>query len=179
MTKQDYVKQQVKSCMEQWFPLHTVTAMDDLSLRWQKPKNSAYWIEYILRRNYLIVIGDVGEAIYQWSQHLTWDFLKTLDLDYFVGKCQASEVGRPFTHWEPDVAKAWAKDFTDHANVSYEDGTFSHRQEFSEHLRDNEQTYGADWYEYLDVGEVLHPRAIGHWVGLQMALQGTPLKRYL
>lgn len=189
MTAQEYIKHQVKMCRTEWFKTHVLTTLVDHSYRWAKPDSSIYLIDYVIHGRYLIVVGDAGDAIYHWSQMLTWDFLRLkwdflreLDLDYFVGKCQASQVGRKFVHWESRVAQTWLEEFLKENEVARDsldpEPEFGSSQEFMQFIQDNHKIFGSDYFKYGDVGEVLHPRAIGHWVGLQMALGGKRLSYY-
>jgi hypothetical protein len=52
----------------------------------------------------LTVLGDIGEAVYEWGQDISLEFLASLDFGYFHGKCQASESGRDFDIWDVDKA---------------------------------------------------------------------------
>lgn len=55
------------------------------------------YMEFILYRSQLVVMGDYGYAIYRFSlPPITFKGLATLNIDYFKSKCEASEVGRTF-----------------------------------------------------------------------------------
>lgn len=69
----------------------------------KKPGTRIYRIDYIIRDNILFVSGDCGEAIYQWSSDINLEFLAICGLDYFKGKCRASEVGQDFRQWDPTI----------------------------------------------------------------------------
>ena len=68
-------------------------------LTWKKPGTGNYMVRYLVSGNTLCVYGDLGEAIYQWSENVTLEWISNLYLSYFKGKCQASEVGRDFREW--------------------------------------------------------------------------------
>lgn len=70
-------------------------------LRWFKPGTSAYRMIYMRYETYLHVIGDVGNAIYQsgFSSLKEWS---ECNLDYFAGKCVASEYGAGYLVWDPE-----------------------------------------------------------------------------
>ena len=68
-------------------------------LTWKKPESYNYMVRYLVSGNTLCVYGDLGEAIYQWSENVTLEWISNLYLSYFKGKCQASEVGRDFREW--------------------------------------------------------------------------------
>ncbi len=115
-------EQKEKMIREEWFKEHVAkekifTNMFNISLDsglpeeeirvidWHKTNTSIYGIRYIIDRNYLLVTGDVGEAIYQWSQVIDLPFLASCDMSYFVSKCQSSEYGRGGQSWDRDLAE--------------------------------------------------------------------------
>ena len=56
------------------------------------------------------MVGDIGEATYEWSNDISLEFLAGLGFGYFHGKCVASEVGRRFVDWDGAIAKAYVAD---------------------------------------------------------------------
>lgn len=73
-------------------------------LNWRKPGTGIYGISYLIHGPYLIVTGDCGEAVYQWSQNITFDFVAGCDIGYFHSKCEASDKGRHNVHWDAQLA---------------------------------------------------------------------------
>ena len=54
----------------------------------------------------LVVYGDLGYAMFNWYRNtITFEDISTMSIDYFQGKCVASEVGRDFRDWYPERAK--------------------------------------------------------------------------
>jgi hypothetical protein len=51
------------------------------------------------------VIGDVGDAIYNFGQEITLEKLKRFDWHYFASKCVASEMGRDYSMKIPGIAR--------------------------------------------------------------------------
>jgi hypothetical protein len=98
-----------------WFSSHVaslVTFKDDISreiirLVWAKLGTGINRIDYLLYGNVLFVCGDLGEAVYQWSQPISLEFLADCDLDYFGSKCRASDSEPRGKSWNPDRVKDW------------------------------------------------------------------------
>ena len=96
-----------------WFKTHVAkfdeTTFSDgtkiLRLDWRRPGEVWYWVRYIISGRFLMVCGDIGEAVYEWSENLTWEFLAGCDSHYFASKCMASECGRGGRTWDSEVAE--------------------------------------------------------------------------
>lgn len=102
MSNANSVVEDIKGC--QVFKEHVVRDFSDTHITWTKPSSSYYWARFIINAGWLIVLGDTGEAIYQWSEPLTWDFLEGLNFSYFHSKCVASDKGRVPYDWDRGVA---------------------------------------------------------------------------
>src|SRR4051812_46241542 len=68
-------------------------------LEWAEPGTFIFRVVYVILRHSLIVYGDIGEAVYQWSGNIGLEFLSNLNIDYFASKCEASEYGRGGREW--------------------------------------------------------------------------------
>jgi hypothetical protein len=150
------------------------------TIEWRRPKDGNYRIVYMLRGGLLLVYGDMGDAVYQWSSWIDLDFLAKCDLDYFASKCQASETGRGGEEWDNDQAR---KSFMEVLTNSYEIPWIKaaayvnkHRIEFGRHeymmfLRDAPDIEGRefDTCEMGNIGERPSWRTLSHLVGLKMA----------
>ena len=73
-------------------------------LVFKRPGSGMYLIEYVMRGTTLFVTGDLGEAVYWWSERHDLEWVSQCDLGYFSSKCMASEVGRDFKQWDSDQA---------------------------------------------------------------------------
>ena len=127
MTHQQHVEKAHQLATE-WFAKHqaTLVAQDQnvTIIDWRRPDTGNYAMRFIITGYYVIVTGDVGEAIYGIGQGLTPKQLLSFDWGYFTSKCCASETGRDYTMKVPGIK-----------------------------------------------GPVPNVRAIGHYLGLQMALK--------
>ena len=105
-----------------WFAEHIATVStakdhigDITTLEWRKPGTWNYRIVYMMRGGMLLVYGDMGEAVYQWSGQIDLEFLASCSLDYFTSKCQASEQGRGGQEWDEDMCH---KNFIEHMVIN-------------------------------------------------------------
>ena len=109
MSKINYEERE-KMIRTEWFKDHRAVFSDCgmfKTLEWGNPGTSNYWLRAIISKRTLIIYGDIGDAIYQWSQELDWQWLSGLGLGYFSGKCQASEEGRQYVDWDDEAAQSW------------------------------------------------------------------------
>jgi hypothetical protein len=72
------------------------------TLYWAKPGTGMYSIRYVIMGPVLMVWGDLESAVYRWSSSISWEFLAGCDLQYFVGKCEASPKGRDYEEYDRD-----------------------------------------------------------------------------
>lgn len=104
----DYEKRAMKEIRERWFREHkaTVSASPNgvTAILWKNPGTQNFHVCYILWGGTLYVSGDLGAAVYRWGDWLSLQFLAGCSLDYFMGKCCASETGRDYVEWDDEVA---------------------------------------------------------------------------
>ena len=108
MTERQYIEDQTKTCRERWFKDHKATVLlnrpEVIIIEWRNPTSLAYACRFIIHRQWLCVVGDIGEATFQWSQDITIEFLASLEFNYFLSKCRASNSGVKFEQWDAAVA---------------------------------------------------------------------------
>lgn len=188
------VKNQQERCKTEWFKNHKAEVITDetnqrgntMVVNFSAPNTWNYGCRLIIHRRWLIVVGDMGEAVYEWGEDLTLQFLNRIDFGYFYGKCQASEEGRRLTFWDATEAIESIKYY----HKEYGEDNPKLGRALNELLeRVDRHTQRADFEEYLRRaydeghvdGEILsaikssgdqpHPRSIAHFVGLQMAIE--------
>lgn len=182
MTRPEYLEQQMRDCAG-WFKDHVpcvTVGPTGCVIRWAKPGTSTYWCDYILHGRFLIVVGDIGEAVYEWSEKVTPQFLRGINFDYMMGKCQASNTGRRDMQWSEEVAACSAKM---QAEGESDDRLKDRLQTIVEHRGDKEvceeeaseiyERTGDAEYAYMvsSFGSVPSAQSVGHFVGLKMALE--------
>jgi len=149
-------------------------------LTWKRPDSSSYMIKYIITGNILCVYGDLGQAIYRWGQKLTFEWLSGLNLSYFKGKCEASEVGRDFREWDEYKAKEQLQFFAEDGSFKMSeleerggDGSLFSERDWEEWLNENGyDVLGADFWAWAyNIGYTVNTRCLYHFIGLQMAMK--------
>lgn len=149
-------------------------------LTWKKPGSSNYMIQYIISGNTLCVYGDLGEAIYRWCEPITFEWIAGLNLSYFKGKCQASEVGRDFREWDEKKALDALKYFAKEEYFKWKE--FEEREgkhalydnsEWNEWLREHgDEVLGEEFWDWAyGIGYTINVRCIYHFIGLHMAME--------
>ena len=192
-----------------WFPRHegTLLAIPNNpvnvfspreNLIWSKPGSSMYRVDYLVYGHHLVVVGDLGEAVYGWSERVTLEWIAKLDLDYFAGKCEASEKGRHYVQWSKEKAfdliqSQWLPNFEGDAAGALEEFNEVNGGEAIEdyhswcrwlsddcslsgidselHREDNgTHFFGCDWTDGIpNIGEETDIRCRAHLLGLRMA----------
>lgn len=185
-----------------WFADHEAKVMHEnketnfLHVRWKKPGSSTYWMDLFVTYDSLMVRGDLGEAIYCWHGRVTPEFLLDCELDYFMGKCEASEKGRKPTDWIKAVALEWL-DEQKRYMLECCDGDLSKEESerfdevcdelraladskqgwlnyVNEHYHDEiQEAFGDDAWEsgVFSAGEVVDVHNILHWHGMKLAFK--------
>lgn len=129
----------------------------------------------------LIVTGDLGDAIYQWSDRISVTFLAGCNLDYFASKCLASEHGRGYAERSMELARL---EFADRMRwLQEEPEDDSERQAVDaaadfDDWSDDPEGYAREIYEeggdseltriYAELGMAPSLRCRAHLVGLKM-----------
>lgn len=115
MNQYDLYKKEDKNIREDWFKNHIPEFIDYgnlIKIKWREPGTWNMAIVYYIdcKMGYLMVAGDLGEAIYQWSPPIGINFLGGCDLSYFDSKCQASSCGERGKTWNSEVAEAQVRE---------------------------------------------------------------------
>ena len=127
----------------------TVTHEDSLGrshslehLVFKKPGTGFYYIEFIMHNNYLHVTGDVGEAVYWWSDRHNLEWVANCDLGYFSSKCTASPQGRDFKQWTRAAAQ-------EKVAAELEERDVDRKLRFNRWKGDRHLDTEFDWLEWL------------------------------
>jgi hypothetical protein len=157
---------------------HVATLHPSGWLIWERPGTSIYHVNYNCWGRNLIVVGDIGDAVFSWSQRVTFEWLAGLDFDYFWRKCQASETGRTYYQWNSEVIGAQAeKILRDEGTARWDDAraegiedAIHDEQEWYAWCHANRELLGDDLGEWVGNGRVPNIRAVGMFEGLKMAV---------
>lgn len=196
MSKFSQWEKQLDAQFRAWFKDHVVThqptSIEGMEVySWRKPDSYIDSIEYMIRGRYLICIGDQGDAVYEWSQGVSLEFLGGLDLDYFAGKCRASSCRSGFGpsghEWNADKAFETACFHLDErgrelggtviekklakVQMSIQDlqEACSGQHEWHQLLQTHGDELYGDWCELGGVGHTPGVRTRAHLIGLNMA----------
>jgi len=104
--KQEQQREYFKNHVAKYWNLTREGSPQVEMIRFQEPGTNNYFIEFLFTNETLFVRGDLGEAVYCWHHSMGVKGLKKVSLDYMAGKCQSSEVGRPFVSWDSEEAKS-------------------------------------------------------------------------
>lgn len=173
------------------FPKHKIeTHLKDLVLGteylvWAEPGTPTGRLEYLLDGMTLLVTGDYGAAVYQWSGERGTRFeladIAKFELDYLCEKCTASPVGLPFRQWFPDLAEKWLAEWFStgrsqaQRNVRFRQlhglEALEQQEVWERWLRDyGGDIFGEDAHELGDIGSRIHEWCRVHHRGLRTAL---------
>lgn len=189
--RQQYIDQQTKTCREEWFKNHKASLLLDRPevqiISWQNPASWNYGCRFIIHRRWLCVVGDIGEATFEWSQDLTLEFLASLDFGYFMGKCEASREGSTFESFNSNIAELYRNDRIKELEATPADDKSETDDKELELLKENSQLAKDEWdqiardyydetsdaegaSQIADMGKVPSCHAIGMFTGLKMAI---------
>lgn len=185
-----------REMIDRWFPDHVATYSEGAvggarveRLVWRKPGTNNYRVDYLSDGGvHLIVTGDLGDAIYQTGAHdLRW--WASCGVDYFASKCIASEHGRGYRTWDGDAARVEIGEYLrDAAAAGYRkaSGAFARLSgwEAVEYKTDwhywlqahGSDFFGADYFEFAEIGEIIDARCEAHLVGLKRALASLEIQ---
>jgi len=165
------------------FKDHVMSKLPGDWYRFAKPGTGIDSLNFQFFRGYWIVVGDLGDAVYQWKQEVTAEWIAGCNLDYVLGKCQASEVGYRFKEWDPQLCledmEKWAKEDCDDkdkaeyhvrdAKFAIEDGEVA----WQAYVYDNGcEVFGDEFYEFApNFGVRPHIRGILHLAALKVMVR--------
>lgn len=223
----EYEQEQIKECRERWFGKHKVvlaapavqpsgvefpehtsypsasglTSALPKMVIFMKPGTGMYYVKLVLSGGTLFVDGDIGSAAYRWNCVLGWESFLGFSLDYFAGKCEASEKGRRYTTWNSEIARWYLDDHLEMMDSELVE--MGEKPRYTPHWNEIKGTYlgeyiedGDSWQaaihngdidpamlgdsdcEWLwDIGTVPDVRVIGHWVACRMVGEHMKAKR--
>jgi hypothetical protein len=149
-------------------------------LEWRDPTTSIFAINYLITGQTLFVYGDLGEAIYQWSSPIDWEFLSKFSYDYFTSKSRWINGYKKLMDWSSERVEAEMKIFLEDARS--DDG-----EEDSKLLEEVDGWYAYshsqdEWFSFVSETEVLADqddayswgeapsfRAVAHLEGIRLA----------
>ena len=177
-----------------WFKNHEVLEHSTLEdengnkverLVWGQKGTNIFRMVFLRLGGRLFVCGDAGEAAFGWHSSIgTLENMAHTSLDYFAGKCQASEEGRSFREWDDEQlmidvkAMLTSEEREDYGYKTWEEfcelggrsAINEDRHVWRQWLYDNgDDVFGQEWYECGLDGMYYAYRLIGIHEGLKMA----------
>lgn len=175
---------------ETWFSDHKADLQEHGDLKvlvWKKPGTSMYYCRYVFDGSRMYISGDIGEAVFWFTEKADVFNQCTYGLGYFEGKLVAyGENRRDFDDKKAEKAlREWAKELKEN-DVKYDHDQM--RELFSD-ARDNCSTIKdwhyalnnhSDWIGEIDcdywewmynIGDEIPMRIKGYLVGLKMAAE--------
>lgn len=165
-------------------------------LYWGQRDSSYSHIWYQTFRGYLMVFGDLGDAIYQWNSGVTLKSVAGFDLHYFHSKCVASESGRTSDWYDWDEREAlrqikehFIQDGGDKESDTFADEEFMRfrlaggndalceKTEWVQWVQENgEDFFGQDYWEFaFNFGDVIPIGCRLHLLGLECVFAKTEI----
>ena len=161
---------------QQWFKQHQATLIDAKTIVWRDPTSSFYYAYYhILQERHLVVLGDMGSALYRWSDPIDFEWLARQGLHYFHSKCTASDGGSCPKDWSKDRAREFVEEHRTEFGTFYQDALEARhlRSEWLHFLSVNQADLDEELF-YLDqlsqAGDVISLMCAGHLQGLKEAI---------
>jgi hypothetical protein len=177
--------------IKRWFKDHvaTLTKCGDIEvLDWRKSDTCIFAVRYVFDGCHMYVSGDLGEAVFRFTEKACLDRIATYSLDYFDEKMRA------FCDAERDFDRGEAKKGLDYWKQNWEDEDVhvdkvynellamvddcSSVKEWECKLYDYDiNKVGYDSWEWLPgVGSVIPMRVESYLIGLKMAAKQLELK---
>jgi hypothetical protein len=156
-------------------------------LRWKKPESGVFAIRYYLHGGILMINGDVGDAILQWSHSesdpKSFAWIAECNFGYYASKLQASAYGRDGKVWNEENAAQWLdqyfKDNKDEIDIKGDEfeiytpyGHIENQHVWCDYLsRHGDKFFGSDAYEYASIGMEYDVTLYIQYRGLQAAVK--------
>jgi hypothetical protein len=174
---------------ENWFAEHVADYQEHGELKvlvWKKPGTSMYYCRYVFDGSKMYVSGDIGEAVFWFTEKADLFNQCAYSLEYFESKLAAyGESRRDFDSEKAIKAlKEWAKELRknnteyDHDDMKtlFDDCRDCSLTNHWEHILSNHSDWigeiDCDYWEWMySVGDEIPSRIKGYLVGLNMAAE--------
>ncbi|WP_338749840.1 hypothetical protein [Bacillus sp. FJAT-52991] len=172
-----------------WFPDHVADYQDHSDLKvldWEKPGTGMYYCRYVFDGNKMYVSGDIGEAVFWFTEKADLFNQCKYNLEYFEEKLRAYNGER--RNFEADVAikrmREWLNDLKvdeieydhDEMRILFEETrNCDSKREWEEIIHSHHdfiQNLEYDYWEWMyEAGDEVPMRIKGYLVGLKMAAE--------
>lgn len=160
---------------DDWFPEHkaTYTEHGDLNvLTWKKEGAICYYVRYVFDGGRMYVSGDLGEAVFCFTEKADVHIQSQYSLDYFISKLQAYHGATKDFDSEKAVARLreWLKELKEN------EVTYDHDQmrDFFDEARSCSST--QEWAWIINKSDFLGEIEIDFWEWMYGVGDVTPLR---
>jgi hypothetical protein len=172
--------------IKRWFKDHvaTLTKYGDIEvLDWRKPDTCIFAVRYVFDGNHMYVSGDLGEAVFRFTEKAYPERIATYSLSYFDEKMRAfTDDRRDFNRDEAlKYLDEWRQDWINEGDRPFDERVYlelKHMVDDCSAVREWEHKIydydycrvGNDAWEWLsEIGSVIPIRTESYLVGLKMA----------
>jgi hypothetical protein len=111
--------------MEEWFKYHKANIIQEEDIKvleWRKPGSGYYGVTYIFHGFHMFVSGDLGDAVFRFSEQARPERIANYSLDYFESKMTAYH--EPTKDFNPDKAKKYLEEMKQENEGLFRDDTY-------------------------------------------------------
>lgn len=190
----------------EWFENHRAELIETnhvSTLYWKEPGTSMYGVTYLFSGNNLIVTGDIGEAIFTFSDAIKLETFKDVNIHYLMKKLSCSSLERwkfnqnlartQLQEWVNEhIQNAFSDDIqTERRNESYrelhgnllsaiDDSTSTDSFEFNvwtQYMDSSLDMETEAWESITEYGRELPTHFHAYLIGLEMAISQLEQKK--
>ncbi|MFJ2042215.1 hypothetical protein ACIOBL_01355 [Paenibacillus taichungensis] len=171
---------------EQWFHNHQATYTDHGAIKeliWRRPETVAYYVRFVFDGRNMYVTGDLGEALFCFTETADVHTFNEYGIDYFTEKLKAYHED---THYfDNDIAverlRRWVKELKSDGDTYDHDEmrelfeaarSIDTMREWADVINDSSWLHDIepDYWEWMySVGKQMQPRLKSYLVALKMA----------
>jgi len=177
---------QIDEVKNHWFKDHKATLSecgDLVVLDWKQPETIIFSVRYVFDRNYMYVSGDLGEAVFHFTEKAIPERIARYNTDYFCEKLSA------FSGPKRDFDRLRANEYLNEMTRDWEEAGDKYDKEACDELRgiiedcSSDEHYhialagfdysrlGNDSFEWIsEIGSVIPMRLRAYLLGIQMAV---------
>ena len=168
--------------MEEWFKYHKAKIIQEEDIKvleWRKPGSGYYGVTYIFNGFYMFVSGDLGDAVFRFTEQARPERIANYPLSYFEEKMTAYH--EPAKDFNPDKAKKYLEEMKQENEELFPDDTYEELLKLADSCHsvagwvdrlsyDGYMDTISDSWEWLPkIGNETPSRVKAYLIGLKMA----------
>lgn len=182
-----HIAESTKEIREYWFKDHQVNIVSNLPMtviNWRKPDTGIFAVRFVLDKNYMYVSGDIGDAVFRFTQEADIRCIANYNLQYFHEKLSAfsnpkydfdeEQARKELQGWRDDTMDKEGKEdknkfIDDIKQIENIIGESSTVNDFVYSMRDLHNDFIRDRWEWIyRIGEVIPIRVQAYLIAIQM-----------